>query len=360
MILGFYNNNFVPIAIQEGVFCMIGNPIVVKMIESTIDKTIGEIKLNPVKGVKSLIGLGNRFANSPVQKALLVNMQTMLERPDSPYHKIIPNLVSNVNPHTLKTFIMTVAYNSWSFGGKKIKQYKRAYGFNIPWTIIFDFTKEVDIILDNNKILNIIEQGKKLGIYTYLFFTNNITNFSDILKQNPDCAFILYISPQSLTKEIPSRIEPYHNVFFSLLYQASMDSNVFKTATSLLYDNHCLFGTHSYYNKDNINYILNNQWIREVTSHKSPFLFLIESPDCIPNNASLVHNYIAQSKTNPAHATFLIDLYEDIAQINNQFSSNAHILKISSKGDISSNQSLASKDLNISTTPLLKVFSSSV
>ncbi len=304
---------------------MIGNPIVVKMIESTIDKTIREIRTNPIKGVKSLASLGNRFANNPAQKELLVTIRTMLENPNSPYHKIIPNLVNNVNTHTLKTFIMNIAYNSWSFGGKKIKQYKRAYGFNIPCILIFDFSKKPDTILDNNKILSTIEQGKKLGIYAYLFFSNNINDFSTILKQNPDCAFLLYISPKNLTKENLAKIEPYHNIFFSLLYEPFIDPKAFKNATSLLYNNHCLFGSHSYYNNDNINYILSNQWIRDVTSPKSPFLFLIESPDCTPTNASLVHNYIAQLKTKPAHATFLIDLYEDMAQINNQFSRNPHM-----------------------------------
>lgn len=253
-----------------------------------------------------------------------------------------------------------MTYNSLSYGGKIIKQYKKAYNYNIPWIIIFDFTQESDNKLDHHKILHIIEQGKKLGIYTYMFFINNIDDFPVIQKQNPDCAFILYIPPTIITKENINMIKSYHNTFFSLLYQPSLNAKAFKDATNLLQGNHCLFGFHSYYTNENINYILNNHWVSEIVTTESPFVFLIESQNCNPQNASLIHNYVHNIKTNQEHPIFLIDLYEDITQVDNQLSNSPCTLKIMANGDVIYNPSTSSQKHNITNTPLLKLLSTQI
>lgn len=336
---------------------MVGNPIFVKIIESTIDKTIRDLRNNPKAGVKNLVDLGNRFASSPTQKDLMATLQMMLRDPNSPYHKIIPALATNVNSHTLKTFIINIFYNSWSHGGKKIKQYKNTYNYNIPWTIIFDFTGETDNHLSNNIVIHTIEQGKKLGIYTYIFFINNLDDFSYIQKQNPDCAFILFIPPGIITKETIRQVKSYHNAFISILYEPATNMNIFRDATQLLFDNQCLFGSHTYYTNENIDHVLSNQWICDIITPASPFAFLIESQHCIPTNASLIHNYVYNSKIKQNHPAFLIDLYEDITQVSNQFSKGASILKIMSNGDIAYDPLTTSTKININNTTLFKVVS---
>ena len=235
---------------------MVGNPLIVKMINSTIDKAIRDLKDNPKKGLESLVVLANRFANNDFQKDLVENLQAMLTSSNDAYYNMIPSLINHVNPHTIKTFLINMAYNSWSYGGKKIKQYQKVYHYPIPWTIIFDFTTRTPGLLDNDTVIRIIAQGKRIGIYTYMFFTDHIDNFSDILRQNPDCAFILYVSPTILTADNLSMITSYHNTFFSVLYEPAVNMKAFINATNLLYDNQCLFGSHCYYSNENVEYIL--------------------------------------------------------------------------------------------------------
>lgn len=299
---------------------MAGNPIAIKMIGSTIDRNIRDITDNPQRGVKNLIDLAYRYSSSPLQRELIKSLQPMLMNPNSPYYNIIPSLVNGVNHYTIKTFIINMSYNSFSHGRKKIKQYQKAHNYKIPWTIIIDFTKEPNSNLNKTTILNIIDQGRKTGIYTYMFFINQTDHFSDILRRNPDCAFILYATPTLFIEENILELKSIHNTFFAVLYQPNIDIQAFKNATKLLYDHKCLFGSYTYYSNENIEYILSNRWVDEIVASKSPFGFLMESQNCSPANASLIHDYVDSSKVNPKYPAFLIDLYHDMARIDNHLS----------------------------------------
>lgn len=334
---------------------MVGNPLIVKFIESNINQIIYQLKTNPKKGAESIVGLANRFAKNPTQKDLAQTLEKTLKNTNSPYGEILHSLVNTVNSTTFKTFIINIAHNSWSYGGKKIKQYKGAYHYNIPWTITFDFMIKTDNQLTNDHILHIIEQGKRLGIYTYLFFTDTINNLSVIAKQNPDCAFILYIPPKILTTQNIRQIKSHHNIFFSLLYEPGTNTQTIKNASSLLQSHSCLFGIHTYYTNENIPYILSNKFINELPALLTPFAFLIQSQNCTQANATKIYDYVHHSRLNQTHSLLLIDLYQDIATIDQQLSTGSHQLKIISSGDILFNQSNTHQ--NIMTTSLLDIVS---
>lgn len=307
---------------------MINNQINIKIIETAINKGIRDMKDDPKRGIRNLVDLASHFASSSFQRNTLKLMQNMLSNLNSPYYDRVSYLVSNVDHDIIKTFGINIGYNSWTCGAKKIRNNKKDYDCNIPWTIIFNLTKEKEDKLTNNNILEIIKGGKYLGIYTYMLFLENLDGFEDILKENSDCAFILYLPFNSLTEEKIKKINSYNNTAFSILYEKSMDTINFKNTIELLHKNKSLFGLYSYYNDDNINDILNDEWVHKIVSAKSSFGILIESKNCNKKNASLVKDYVSNSKTNQEHYAFLINLYEDISKINKNISVNSFIFTI--------------------------------
>ena len=84
---------------------MAGNPFVIKMIESTIDKTIREIKARPQMGMENLAQLAKRYAKKPEQKDLFESIEPLVMNPNSPYYSIIPSLVQNVNQQDRKSVV---------------------------------------------------------------------------------------------------------------------------------------------------------------------------------------------------------------------------------------------------------------
>lgn len=299
------------------------NKVTIKMIETAINKGIRDIENNPKRGIRNLVDLANHFASGPFQKDLLELMQSMLANLDSPYYDIVQDLIDNVDHDTLKTFGINLGYNSWTYGARKISEHKKTYDFDIPWTIIFDFKEKNENKLDVEEITDVIQQGKEMGIYSYIFFVNDINDFLTITKEtkdNLDCAFIIHIPSNIITEESIFEIKSYENTAFAILYNPSVDTIIFNNAIQLLRKNKCLFGLYSYYDDENVNNILSNKWTHEIKNNNSPFGVLIKSNNCSDRNASLIHDYVYYSRINQKHPTFLIDLYEDIARINGNIS----------------------------------------
>ena len=253
------------------------NNITIKMIETAINKGIRDIEDNPKRGIRNLVDLANHFASSPFQKDVLELMQTMLSDLNSPYYNIVLDLINNVDHNTIKNFGINLGYNSWTYGAKKIREHTKIHNYSVPWTIIFDFRKESDEKLNIQQISSIIQQGKEIGIYTYLFFMDDINDFSTIAKENLDCAFTLFAPANILTEESIYKIKSYNNTVFAVLYEASVNPDVFKKTIQLLSKNNCMFGLYSYYNNENFNDILEDKWTNEIIDNNSPFGILIES-----------------------------------------------------------------------------------
>lgn len=307
--------------------------ITTTMIEAAINKGIRDIKDNPKRGIRNLVDLANHFANSPFQKDILNLMQTMLSNLNSPYYNIVSYLANNVDSKSLKSFGINIGYNSWTNGARMIRKSEEELKSSIPWTIIFDLKGKEEQEFTNFNINRIIKQGKELGIYTYMFFLDSIDNLEYIIKDNPDCAFVLFISPHGIKEESILKINLYSNIFFSILYQPSKDTVKFDNIVNLLHANNSLFGLHSYYGEENKEDILNNKWVNDIINISSPFGILIESQNCSKETALLIHEYILNSKTNQKHSAFLVDLYEDIIKIKKYIAAESNMLNIEEKSE---------------------------
>ncbi|HAE92634.1 MAG TPA: hypothetical protein DCG60_08345, partial [Tissierella sp.] len=118
------------------------------MLEIAIERAFKEIELKSKRGIRNLVDLGAHFAKGRFQKDFYNIAQIMLENENSPYYKLVFNIVQNVDHNILKTFGINLGLNSWTYGAKKIRQYEEKKGYNVPWTIIFDFTNPKNDILD--------------------------------------------------------------------------------------------------------------------------------------------------------------------------------------------------------------------
>ncbi|NLC04703.1 MAG: hypothetical protein GX787_10565 [Tissierellia bacterium] len=295
---------------------MVSNHINKSMIQSAINKGIKDIEDNPKRGLRNLVDLANHFANSPFQKYLFNLMQAELSKVDSPYYNIISSMVNNVDHKTLKKFGMNLGYNSWTRGSEIIRSNnKEDYKNHIPWTIVFDFTIENDTKLNKENIMDIVRHGKKIGIYTYIFFANNIEIYSDILIANPDCAFIIFLPLRKLNLDSITQIALYHNVFLCIPYETNTSIWDFQNTINFLEKNKSLFGIYSYYSDNNVDEILNDNWVKGIIDKKISFVFLVESKKCSPDNSKSIEEYVIDSRINQNSPVFLIDLYKDILYI---------------------------------------------
>lgn len=329
------------------------------MLETAIDRGLKEIELKSKRGIRNLVDLGDHFAKGRFQKDFYNIAQRMLANEDSPYYQLVFDTVQNVDHNILKTFGINIGLNSWTYGARKIRQYEKEEGHNVPWTIIFDLINSKDNTLSSSKISNIIQEGKALGLYSYIFFLGDnkdkLKELIEIFKSNKDCAFILFIAPILLEEEYILELKNIGNTILSLNIRDK--NSIFDRQVNLLKKNKLLFGVHMSYHDNDAKIILNDTWIKDVINLNCTFAFLIPSLECNHGNVDYISKYIRDAKTNQKYPVFLIDFFEDIAHVDKTISVESCLMKILDDGTVITSCNINEDKFNINNMTLKEVFS---
>lgn len=331
------------------------------MIESAIDKGLSDLQIDLKRSVRNLVDLGDYFAKGRFQKDFFRISQQILSNNNSPYYELIDNIVNNVDHSILKKFGINLGLNSWTNGAQRIREFKKENQFNIPWTIIFDFHEQYKNPLNISEIIDIIKQGKEMGIYTYLFFSNNdpisLNKILEVCKQNLDCAFIIYTYAELVTKSLSEKIKKCGNVIISIQIDKIYLDAEFSDRIDLLHKEKCLFGVHFYFDSNNANSILDNSLIKQIVKLNCIFLFLIKTENCEQKTEQAIKSYSRDSKTNLKSPIFLIDFFEDISHVGNNISENSCLLKILGDGTVLALEKNSYTKSQIRKSSLIKVLS---
>lgn len=331
------------------------------MIESAVDKGLYGVKTDLKRTVRNLADLGDYFAKGRFQKDFFKIAKKMLADENSPYYELIATIANDVDHHIIKNFGINIGLNSWTEGAKQIRKYEKENGYNIPWTIVFDFQNKVENPLTLLEIAEIIQQGKKIGIYSYMFFTSRDYAYMDelleVFKRNPECAFIIYTYSNSLTKEHTIKLREYGNAIVSICMNNFNKSPEFSQTIKILHENKCLFGAHLKYDDDNAGIILNDNWIKQIMELDCTFAFLIKAVDCSPENEKAISSYIRDAKTNQKYPVFLIDFYEDIEHVDRNISTEPCFFKILQDGTVVSSKENLVTSFKTRDTPLIEILS---
>lgn len=145
-----------------------------KLLEATVDKALRDLQTDTERSVRNLVDLAQNFSNGRFQKDFFSIIQTLLEDQSSAYYALVRRIVNQVDHRTLKTFGINLGYNGCTVGAKTIRQNEQKLRFNIPWSIAF-MLDSADGCVSAEEIARTIEQGKTLGVYTYLLFCRGAT-----------------------------------------------------------------------------------------------------------------------------------------------------------------------------------------
>lgn len=166
---------------------------------------------------------------------------------------------------------------------------------------------------------------------------NSVESLLSVIQQHNDCAFILFVNSDIITKEMIENISIQSNVAISLFIDESETENIntdLIEKTKLLFKNKCLYGVYKYFDNNNEKNkrILNGGFAKKILKTNCIFAFLIKKEDCSEKNAKLISEYIKNAKIKNNSPVFLIDFYEDIANIDKNISAKSCFLSINSRG----------------------------
>lgn len=320
---------------------MENDELIYTVIKTAVTKGIKYIEDNPKRGVRNLVDVGEYFATGRFQKDFFDIANDILNNKDSSYYQIIDNAVKKINHEILISFGINLGYNSWTRGANIVRQHEMNCGYNIPWTVIFNFEKIHKKQLSGDEIGNLILSGKNAGIYCYMFMVDKndatLENVDSAITDHPDCAFILFINTDILTSKMIENMKLRNNIFISLLVDDLTTEDSIKEIakkTELLARNKCLFGVYKYYDDYYASKVLNGQFAHDVAKLGCSFAFLIKKEDCSEQNSHLVSEHVKNARMKNNSPVFIMDFYEDIANIDRNISSGSCFLSIDSIGQV--------------------------
>ena len=138
---------------------------------------------------------------------------------ESPWHKLLLSLWTDVDAGVRKAAFRNFVVNAFFRWSQAQKENEKALGFRAPWTILMDPTSACNLHctgcwaaeygnrlnLSFDDLDSIVEQGKKLGIYMYLFSGGEpLVRKNDIIalcSKHPDAEFLAFTNGTLIDEE---------------------------------------------------------------------------------------------------------------------------------------------------------------
>lgn len=186
------------------------------IIEAYVGKKLEDMRDNPDRESRNLVDLALNLSVGRFQKHFLTIAHSMLEDENSPYYALIHDAIKNVGTGNILKFGMNVGYNSFTSGAKTIRNLEKERGYNIPWAITFYVDADS---FSEEAYSKVIRQGRKLGIYTYVFFCSEIPEkLTEIFDNETECGFILFSDAESISEGIMDQASEIRNLMLCVKY----------------------------------------------------------------------------------------------------------------------------------------------
>ncbi|ARP49919.1 hypothetical protein B6259_02835 [Ruminococcaceae bacterium CPB6] len=297
-------------------------------ISAAVEKGFKDIERDPKRSVRQLVDLGTYFAKGRFQRYFFDIFGEMLHNENSSYYKWIHDLVVNADQKQLKTFGMNLAYNGWTVGARTVRTLEKAAGYNVPWTLIFHFSKSG--LFTPQMLDRAIQQGEELGIYSYMIFSNGEEapmELVPVLENHPDCAFVLFCENRQVSDELITVILQVKNTLLCL----HCDDGFLQTAKQMN-SRHCFFAAWYPYDDTFQKAFYQRELLPQVLQARTPFFFFIALRTCSSQKRREVRSEILKCRQTQSEPVFCIDFYADLAFIDGVISSDPCVLTFNADG----------------------------
>ena len=173
-------------------------------------KILDYLDKDPDKNIPKIINWIEKIDRDGHVSSKLDAVKELVEDKDGNWYNLIETAYTDIDEDVRKTLFENFLINSAMLGLEKEKESREKYACNVPWAILMDPTSACNLRCTGcwaadygNKLSmsyetldNIIEQGKELGIYMYIYSGGEpMMRKSDIIKlceKHSDCVFLAF------------------------------------------------------------------------------------------------------------------------------------------------------------------------
>jgi len=359
-----------------------------------IKRVLGYLESNPDENIPKLLKWVERLDVNNTLEGPLPTVKRQMADKNGVWYKFVKDLYTEIDPTVRKRIFENFIVNAVVIGRDKKIQLREQEGCNIPWAILMDPTSacnlkctgcwaaeygnRMNLTLDQWD--SIIEQGKALGTYFYLYSGGEpLVKKKDIIKmceKHSDCIFLSFTNGTLIDEEFADEMLRVGNFIPAISIEgdetatdsrrgAGVYQKVIK-AMEILKRKKLPFGISCCYTSANTESIGSDAFIDDMIARGAKFAWFFTY---IPIGADAVTSLLATpeqraymyQQVRHIRATkplFAMDFWNDGEYVNGCIAGGKFYLHINANGDIEPCAFIHYSDANIKTHTLLEAYKS--
>ncbi|MCD8190894.1 MAG: hypothetical protein LUD78_11905 [Clostridiales bacterium] len=294
------------------------------LIETFVRQKLKEMQEDPDRCTRTLVDMALHFSTGRFQKDFFQAAQTMLENEDSGYYELIQDAAAHMDQEHLLTFGMNVGYNSCTAGAKRIREVEARQGFNVPWTVTL-LTDSQRYPAMERAYQSLMEQGKELGIYTWMLCPNGKPEaLLPLVESQPDCAFVLFSDAGQMSSSFLNRAAELKNLLLAVKYDDQAEE-----CCRQLRQRQTLYGVYLPYRQAEAEQVVSESTLQDVSVlHPGVTIFM----PLEPGERMADYQFVLTARNDQKYCTLPFALWEDIRRVDSIISDEAVVVAFDGEG----------------------------
>lgn len=296
--------------------------------------------------------------------------RNVLADPDNNMYKLMMHVMKDVDTDVLKAVFENFFLNANLIGWPKQEEMRKKYGCNIPWAILLDPTSACNLHctgcwaaeygnklnLSFDEIDSIIQQGKELGVYMYIYTGGEpLVRKSDLIalcEKHSDCQFLSFTNATLIDETFADdmlRVKNFMPAISVEGFEAATDgrrgSGTYQhvvRAMSLLKERSLPFGLSCCYTSQNLDSISSDAFIDQMIDWGAYFVWYFHYmpvgndavPELLPNPEQREFMYHRIRELRATKPIFAMDFQNDGEYVGGCIAGGRRYLHINANGDV--------------------------
>ncbi|MDD4510987.1 MAG: radical SAM protein [Oscillospiraceae bacterium] len=334
-----------------------------------LEQAFNYLYKDPEKNMLSLMDWADKFSNGEFESQRKM-IREVMENPNHPYHPYLLHIINDIDPEVMKTTAVNLFINASLIGWDKQEFCRKKYNCNIPWAILLDPTSACNLHctgcwaaeygnklnLTYDEIDSIIQQGKELGVYMYIYTGGEpMVRKNDLIRlceKHSDCIFLCFTNATLIDEAFANEMLRVKNFVPAISLEgdeAATDGRRGKgtyqkviKAMELLHSKKLLYGISSCYTSANYESITSEEYYNSLIEMGAYFIWYFHympvgndaSPELLPNpeqRKAVYHKIRDLRATKPL---FAMDFQNDAEYVGGCIAGGKRYLHINANGDV--------------------------
>jgi MoaA/NifB/PqqE/SkfB family radical SAM enzyme len=368
----------------------------VKQIISTalMNEGLKYIEKDPMANLPKLLDWAGKIVTRENHKKYLQDFIKVSKNPDSNWYKLIERYFDELSPNTRKKFLINYMVNSGIVGIPIQDKMEKKYDCNVPWAILMDPTSACNLkctgcwaaeykktdSMSFDTLDRIINEGKEIGIYMYIFSGGEpLVRKDDLIKlaeKHNDCSFLSFTNATLVDEAFAKKLGELGNFGLAISvegFEKETDmrrgNGTFQKvmhAMDLLKKEGVVFGFSTCYHKYNTDAVGSEEYLDLMIDKGCTFgWYFTYIPigkdavtDLIATPEQREYMYYQVRKFRTEKPIFVMDFWNDGEYVNGCIAGGKNYLHINSNGDVEPCAFIHYSNVNIKDVSLIEALQS--